>query len=458
MHENHIRGSGFSPQSGNSDLQPLSVSELNGKARRLLEMSFNNVRVEGELSGLARPSSGHWYFTLKDASSQIRCAMFRHKNQALKFLPSEGMQLLIRGRVSLYEGRGDYQMIVEHMDHAGSGALQKAFESLKKKLADEGLFDTQRKKALPKHPKHIAVVTSPTGAAVRDIIAVLKRRHPGIPITVIPAAVQGNDAKEQLTSAIQLAGKSPDFDVLIVGRGGGSMEDLWSFNEESVARAISECPIPVVSAVGHEVDFTIADFVADYRAPTPSAAAEVLSPNRQELSEQVQLLYRKISTLTQHRLELARYQLSGLGKQLRHPGDRLRENSQRLDDLDIRLNQAMSLSMAQSRSTLNSFKNALFQRSPERKIAENNIRSAHLSDRLNQLMGNFLEKEQLKLQNLSSQLNTVSPLATLSRGYAIIQKENQVIQSASQLQSGDRVTARLGEGSVICEVKSAQLV
>ncbi|OED40197.1 exodeoxyribonuclease VII large subunit [Endozoicomonas sp. (ex Bugula neritina AB1)] len=434
--------------------QALSVSELNGQARRLLEMNFNNIRVEGELSGLARPSSGHWYFTLKDSQAHIRCAMFRNKNQELKFIPSEGMQLIIRGRISLYEGRGDYQLIVEHMDDAGAGALQKAFEKLKHKLAEEGLFDSQRKQPLPTHPKHIGVVTSPTGAAIQDILAVLQRRFAGIPITVVPSAVQGKEAKQQLVSAIKQAEASGLFDVLIVGRGGGSLEDLWPFNEECVARTIADCSIPVVSAVGHEIDFTIADFVADFRAPTPSAAAETLSPDKDDLLARLQLLQRKMTALTRHRLELSQQQLRGVSRQLRHPGERLRENTQRLDDLELRLQQALTLKLERAGNKLSQQHDRLKHHSPNQKLKELTNKNSHLETRLHQLMQGVLERQKQALKHLSGQLNAVSPLATLSRGYSIIQKEGVVIHRSDELASGDEVSARLGQGHATLEVTS----
>lgn len=439
---------------GSEPATPLSVSELNSKARRLLEMNFNNVRVEGELSGLARPSSGHWYFTLKDRQAQIRCAMFRNKNQALKFTPSEGMQLLVRGRVSLYEGRGDYQLIVEHMDDAGAGALQKAFEALKLKLANEGLFDATRKKPLPAHPQHIGVVTSPSGAAIRDILAVLKRRFPGIPVTVISSAVQGKEAAPQLVQAIEMAGKANRFDVLIVGRGGGSLEDLWPFNEEIVARAIANCPIPTVSAVGHEIDFTIADFVADYRAPTPSAAAEVLSPDHQAWLDRLQLLQRKLFAMTRHQLQIKQQQLTGISKRLRHPDDRLRENSQRLDDLEIRLKNAMTRKLERTDSLLEQQQQKLLHRSPLLRVGKLRIRQQYLTEQLTNGMAHLLEKQQAQIGSLSAQLHVVSPLATMSRGFSIVEKEGQIIRHASELSKGDTISTRFHEGNAVCEVIS----
>lgn len=433
--------------------QPLSVTELNSKARRLLEMNFNNVRVEGEISGLTRPSSGHWYFTLKDRHSQIRCAMFRNRNQTLKFVPAEGMLLLARGRVSLYEGRGDYQLIVEHMDEAGTGDLQKAFEVLKTKLAGEGLFDVARKQPLPRHPQHIGVITSPTGAAIRDILTVLKRRFPAIPVTVIPSSVQGAQAADELVRALQMAGQAGHVDVLIIGRGGGSLEDLWPFNEEAVARAIAACPIPIVSAVGHEIDFTIADFVADQRAVTPSAAAEILSPDSQAMLNQLNLLTRKLTSLMQHRLQLSQHELEGWRKRLRHPGERLRENNQRLDDLEIRLHQGVTLQLERARFRLQQAKEQVSQHNPGHKLELLKNRTDHLRQKLLQLVANDLAKRRLTLERVSGQLNAVSPLATLSRGYAIATAGDAIIRNSQQLQPGERITTRFYQGSAVCMVE-----
>ncbi|MGB1272156.1 MAG: exodeoxyribonuclease VII large subunit, partial [Endozoicomonas sp.] len=385
--------------------------------------------------------------------SQIRCAIFRNRNQALKFIPAEGMQLLVRGRVSLYEGRGDYQLIVDHMEGAGVGALQKAFEKLKLKLAEEGLFDIERKRPLPEHPKHIGVITSPTGAAIRDILTVLKRRLPSIPVTVIPSSVQGDQAKHELVKGLQIARQSGRFDVIIIGRGGGSLEDLWPFNEEMVARAIADCPCPVVSAVGHEIDFTISDFVADYRAPTPSAAAEVLSPDRLALLDQLNLLERKLTTMIRHHLQLARQQLTGISNRLRHPGERLRENSQRLDDLEIRLKQAMILKLERAQSRLNNSREQVLHNNPSQKLNELALRYLHLKQKLSQSTLNNIGNRRLHLKSLSGQLNAVSPLATLSRGYSIARKGEEVIQDSHQLKKGDEITTRFHQGEALCMVK-----
>ncbi len=431
----------------------LSVSELNSQARRLLEISFHNIRVEGEISSLARPSSGHWYFTLKDERAQIRCAMFRNRNQALRFTPSEGMLVQVRGRVSLYENRGDYQLIIDHMEEAGSGALQKAFEQLKKKLAEEGLFDSERKRELPPYPKHIGVITSPTGAAIRDILSVLKRRAPSIPVTVIPSSVQGNEAIGQLIQALNIASKA-DFDVIILSRGGGSLEDLWPFNEESLARAIAEHPVPVVSAVGHEIDFTIADFVADYRAPTPSAAAEILSPDRKALLERVNLLNRKLTTMTLHKLQMTQHQLRSISKRLRHPGDQLRENSQRLDDLEIRMSQALRLQLERKKTDLQYQQNRLLQLSPASKLNQLKLQVCYLEDSIHSLIKRTLENQQQKLQHLSGQLHTVSPLSTMARGYSIVQKQGRIVSNTTQLEAGNQISILLHKGSAKCTVDS----
>src|SRR5690606_35272474 len=263
----------------------LSVSQLNRRAKQLLETHLPLLWVEGELSNVSQPSSGHWYFTLKDDQAQVRCAMFRNRNMLVRFKPQQGQQVLVRARVSLYEGRGDYQLIAEHMEEAGTGALQRAFEALKAKLGAEGLFDEARKRPIPTLPRHIGVITSPTGAAIRDVLTVLERRFPSIPVTVIPVAVQGKESAPQIVRALELANRCGLFDVLLLTRGGGSLEDLWSFNEEAVARAVAASQLPVVCAVGHEVDFSIADFVADLRAPTPSAAAELMTPDGEDWLE-----------------------------------------------------------------------------------------------------------------------------------------------------------------------------
>ena len=442
---------GYEPKT--EERKVLSVSDLNRQAKRLLEVSFPSIWIEGELSNVARPRSGHWYFTLKDDSAQVRCAMFRNANMKVRFQPAEGMQVLIRAKVSLYEGRGDYQLIAEHMEEAGAGALQRAFEELKRKLAAEGLFAEESKHPLPAMPSHIAVVTSPTGAAIRDILTVFQRRFPAMAITVIPSAVQGNDAAPQIVKAIKQAEQLVDIEAIIVGRGGGSMEDLWPFNEDIVARAIAACPIPVISAVGHEVDFTIADFVADHRAPTPSAAAEILSPNQQELYSTLlgyqQMLHRLIS----HRLQHHQQHFEHLRQRLRHPGERLREQTQRLDDLDIRLRQAIQHHLHKASADLNQTREKLQQHTPINKIQRMNTLQQQLEQRLKGAITTRMQRLRQKLASSIAELDAYSPLATLKRGYAIVQTESQsVVTSSRDVESGDVIHTRLAQGSLRCKV------
>ncbi|MGI9295274.1 MAG: exodeoxyribonuclease VII large subunit, partial [Pseudomonadales bacterium] len=316
----------------------LGVSELNRKAKQLLETHFSTVWVQGELSNFARPQSGHWYFSLKDDKAQLRCAMFRNRNQLLRYAPREGEQVLVRGRLSLYEGRGDYQLVAAFMEPAGEGALRLALEQLKLRLENEGLFDQGAKLPLPERSTEIAVITSPTGAALHDILTVLRRRSPAIAVTILPVVVQGTEAAEQIVQALQLAnsGKlTPD--AIILARGGGSIEDMWPFNDESVARAIFASHIPVVSAVGHETDFSISDFVADLRAPTPSAAAELLSQDDSSLLAKLDLSKAQLTRLMVQRIAIERHALASLSRHLRHPRHRLEELAQRGDELATRL-------------------------------------------------------------------------------------------------------------------------
>ena len=449
---NHFDPLGYTPQTP-GERKVLSVSDLNRQAKRLLEVSFPSIWVEGELSNVARPRSGHWYFTLKDAGAQVRCAMFRGSNIRVRFQPVEGQQILIRAKVSLYEGRGDYQLIAEHMEEAGAGALQRAFEELKNRLAREGLFDAEHKKPLPTIPSHVAVITSPTGAAIRDILTVFQRRYPALKITIIPALVQGVEAAPQIVRALELAEQLPGVDAIIAGRGGGSLEDLWPFNEESVARAIARCTVPVVSAVGHEIDFTIADFVADHRAPTPSAAAEVLSPDHQELQNTLLGYEQMVTRIMAHRLRGHRQVLAHLHSRLRHPGERLREQSQRLDDLDIRLRKAMELRLHKAGATLGNTKERLHQHTPLSTLARLKTLQQQLEQRLNLAMSANLDRKKRVLTSRIAELDAYSPLATLLRGYSILQTEDgTIISDASQTRTGDKLNARLGKGNLTCTV------
>ncbi|PAV26964.1 exodeoxyribonuclease VII large subunit [Tamilnaduibacter salinus] len=434
----------------------LSVSELNQQVRHLLEVSFLQVWVEGELSGFARPKSGHWYFTLKDSRAQVSCAMFRGHNQKVRQIPAEGDQVLIRGKVSLYQPRGNYQIIVESMEPAGLGALQQAFEALRARLQDEGLFNADRKRALPTLPRHIGVVTSRSGAAIHDILTVLKRRCPGIPITLYPTSVQGDNAAGEIVQAIDLAVRHGQADVLIIGRGGGSLEDLWPFNEEVVARAMANCPIPTVSAVGHEVDVSIADFVADHRAPTPSAAAEHLAPDQQRWQQTLQHQTARLNALMQRQLRQWRQRLDQLAGRLRHPRRDLQLWQQRLDELESRLSGQMQSRLRQHRERLDQHQRRLHGQSPDQRLKERTQQLSQLRDRLGREVNRQLQQQQARLQHTAENLHLVSPLATLERGYAIVSTaEKPVIRDAAALAPGDAIQARLGKGHIDATVSAS---
>ena len=349
-----------------ADSAILSVSELNRAARAALEDSLPPLRVEGEISNLARPGSGHLYFSLKDPDAQVRCAMFRGANRRLGFAPEDGQQVLVHARVTLYEPRGSYQLIVEQMEPAGEGLLLRRLEQLKKQLAAAGLFDESHKQPLPHIPRQIGIITSPTGAAVRDIIQVLGRRFPGIPVILYPVQVQGERAKTDIAAAFKLAARRNECDLLIAGRGGGSLEDLWAFNEEVVARAIFDCPIPVISAVGHEVDVTIADFVADARAPTPSAAAELAVPDAAALMRGAASLGDRLRNGMLRRTRHQRVMLEHIGGRLArcHPGVVLRQHAQRIDELSMRMKAGISRSLQDSRLRVARSSGRLGQASP----------------------------------------------------------------------------------------------
>lgn len=431
----------------------LTVSELNHQARHLLETSFMQVWVEGELSGFSRPSSGHWYFSLKDQKCQIRCAMFRGANQRIRTLPREGDQIRIRGKVTLYENRGDFQIIVEHLEPAGLGALQQAFEALKARLQGEGLFDPARKKPIPATPRHIGVVTSPTGAAIHDILTVLKRRCPAIPVTLYPTAVQGEAATADIVRAIDRAQQHGLADVLIIGRGGGSLEDLWCFNEEAVARAIAACPIPTVSAVGHEVDVTIADFVADLRAPTPSAAAEKISPDQQDWLRRLAEQQGRLGQSARRLLQRLDNQLGHLSARLRDPRRELLEKAQRMDELELRLTKAIRDRLDQQKQKTDYLLQRMSAQSPRRTLKTVREQTQRLEERLTLATRHQLRQKDERLQHIAQTLHVVSPLATLGRGYAIVKDDNdRIVRKAGDLETGSQITARLGHGSVSARV------
>ena len=438
----------------------LSVSDLNREARYLLEDNFPAVLVEGEISNIATPASGHWYLTLKDQQAQVRCAMFRNRNMRVRFRPADGMQVLVKGKVSLYEGRGDFQLILEQMEQRGDGALLRAYEQLKDKLFREGLFDDNRKRPLPDLPRHIGVITSPTGAAVRDIISTLRRRFPAIAVTVLPVTVQGNSAASEMIAALKTAntrqGCLADLDVVIIGRGGGSLEDLWSFNDEALARAIYASDLPVVSAVGHEVDFTIADFVADARAATPTAAAELLSPDQAEYRLLYAAYLRKLAGLMTDCIRQHRQRLAWLAKQLKHPGRKLEEQAQRLDELEARLKRGFRHRVHVLRSALAAAHLALRSYSPMRLLREYRQAGINLEKRLARAVHQVLAQRRQQLAATSHNLHAVSPLNTLSRGYSITTAANgQVIADYHTVKAGDTIRSRLEVGEIISIVEQS---
>lgn len=434
----------------------LSVTELNRRARQLLEVHLSTIWVRGEISNLSMPSSGHWYFTLKDDKAQIRCAMFRGNNALLRFKPEHGMQVIARGRVSLYEGRGDYQLIAENLQVDGAGNLQIAFEQLKTKLEDERLFDDDFKQDLPTFPKHIGVITSPTGAAIRDILSVFKRRFPSIKISIFPVPVQGADAAPAIVKALQLANKQSDIEALILARGGGSLEDLWAFNEEVVARAVFASEIPVVSAVGHETDFTICDFVADVRAPTPSAAAELLSPDSSDYHALLEYYAVELQKQLERQITALRLDLIHLLKRLRHPSHTLREQQQKLDHLEWRLKHVQRLHHQNLQLRINNFDNQLQRHHPKQILQQTDQRIASAQQRLLERTASRLQQDRQRMSHLIALLDSVSPLNTLKRGYAVASDIcGHPLTKATQTQAGELITIHLYKGRLQCTVNQS---
>lgn len=384
-----------------------SVSELNQMVQNLLEDAFLPIWIEGEISNFACPSSGHWYFSLKDKNAQVRCALFQGRNRYRNLQPKDGMQVLIRAKISLYPARGEFQLIIDQLELAGEGALRKAFEKLKTQLANEGLFDIKHKKNLPKFPKTIGIITSETGAALRDICVVLKKRFAAIAIIIYPSLVQGKTAAVQIVKQIQLANQRQECELLILARGGGSLEDLWPFNEEKVARAIFKSDLPIISAIGHETDFTIADFVADCRAATPSVAAQLASPDSQECQHLLAKTTKRLAKSIEYQLNCYKQRLENLEKRCRHPRQRLQDSAQRLDGLTQRLTLSMKTQ---------------------------------------------LQIRQQKLSGLSRTLHAISPLASLARGYAIITdaETKQILHDFKQTNVGDKIIAEIINGRLLC--------
>ena len=434
----------------------LSVSALAREARLLIEDRFHLVWVEGEISNLRRPSSGHWYFTLKDDLAQLRCAMFAGRNRALRFQPRDGAQVVIRGRVSLYEARGDFQLVADHMEPAGAGALRAAFDALKEKLGAEGLFAAERKRPLPQLPQRLAVISSPTGAALRDVLQVIARRFPTLEVVLLPVAVQGDRAEAEVLAALA---RIPDLaaDVVLITRGGGSLEDLWTFNLERVARAVAACPVPTVSAVGHETDITITDLVADVRAPTPSAGAELITPDRRDIE----------GYLSQAQARMQRALVAELGSQQRHlrhlrarlvdPQRRLQQQMQRSDELEERLRRALGNRLQTSGARLAALARGLHLVRPSKQMEQQRKRIGALAGALAAAGSRSLADHEQRLAAAARTLQAVSPLATLERGYAVISRTEPAhgpttITSVAQVRAGDALTAHLRDGALELQV------
>ena len=430
---------------------PISVSELNLIARQLIEQNIALLWVGGEVSNLTRAASGHCYFSLKDERAQVRCVMFRHRMQYLDWNPANGMQVEVRARATLYEGRGEFQLVVEFVRRAGMGALYEAFARLKSKLEKEGLFALERKKPLPAYPRRIGVITSIAAAALRDALTTLRRRMPALPVLVYPTPVQGEGASQKIAAAIYEASTRRECDVLILCRGGGSIEDLWAFNEEIVARAIYACTIPVVCGVGHETDFTIADFVADARAPTPTAAAELVSPNRVELMDGLGALHARMVRSLSRSLEWRMQQVDYLGQRLEHPGESIRAQEQRLAYLGVRAARAASHMLDRAGLRVAAIGHRLTAAVPDLDSAC--TRHRRLAQRLMSAMRQRLERRSAGLVRLDAHLNALSPQQVLERGYAIVLRvDGGIVRDASQLGPGDDVTMRFARGGARARV------
>nr|WP_314170417.1 exodeoxyribonuclease VII large subunit [uncultured Aggregatibacter sp.] len=432
-----------------------SVSQLNQSVRLMLENQLGAVWLTGEISNFSQPVSGHWYLSLKDENAQVRCAMFRMKNLRVSFRPTNGMQVLVRANVSLYEPRGDYQLIIESMHLAGEGLLMQQFEALKLKLATEGLFAQHLKKNLPHFSKAVGIITSKTGAALQDILHILQRRDPSLKIIIYPTAVQGKDAATEIAQMIELANQRQEVDVLIVGRGGGSLEDLWCFNEEMVARAIFHSHLPVISAVGHETDVTIADFVADVRAPTPSAAAELVSRNQTELLQQLQYRRQRLEIALDRLFAEKQQKLKHLSLRLhnQHPQAQLRIQQQLITQLSHRLQQSLRHRWQKKAENLTTLSIRLYKNPLPLRIQQYEQQLAQLKVRLNSHMNLTLSLQQKQLAHLCGKLDSLSPLKVLARGYSITQnQQNLTIRSMKDVNVGEQIKTRLPDGDIISQV------
>ena len=435
----------------------LTPSQLNTLARDLLEGAFPLVLVEGEIGNLSRPGSGHLYFTLKDARAQVRCALFKPKSQWLKFVAREGLRVLARGRLTLYEARGDYQLVLDSMEEAGEGALRRALDDLKARLQAEGLFDAARKRALPAWPRRLAVLTSPSGAVIRDIVSVLRRRFPLVELDLLPIPVQGDMAAAQIRTMLQRAIDCGHYDVILLARGGGSLEDLWAFNDEALIRTIAASRVPIVSAIGHETDFSLSDFAADLRAPTPSAAAELLVPERTALIARLDALQRRLANLQQHALRerSQRADRAFLRLQALRPQARLAALAQRAQQAHVRLVNAMQRRLERNRASMRHADSVLRASHPQRRIDRLRERLTSLQGRPQMLMARRLQHDALRLRGLARSLHAISPLATVARGYSILQHDDgRIVRGVGDATVGDLLDARLHDGQLRVQVRS----
>ncbi|PQJ53498.1 exodeoxyribonuclease VII large subunit [Psychrosphaera saromensis] len=431
------------------------VSELNQKARMLLEGEFVNIWISGEISNLVKASSGHWYFSLKDKRAQIKSAMFKGNNRSVRAVVENGTQVLVRGRVSLYEPRGDFQFIAEVMEPAGEGLLKQQFEQLKQQLAQMGLFDQDVKRPIPVSPKRVGIVTSPTGAAVHDILTVLKRRSPQTEVIIYPTMVQGEQAAQNIIWAINAANHRNEVDVLIVGRGGGSLEDMWCFNDEALAHTIYNSALPIISAVGHEVDVSISDFVADLRAPTPSAAAEIVSTDNSELVNKTTQLYSRLLMAYTNIHKNRKAQFGQLNKTLSllHPSHKIRLAQQQTDELNLKLNSLIKQTMAQKQQRSSIGKEMLLANTPKHQLQLAKNKQAQLTHDLHTSFNSYFAKTQQRFASNIEKLQIVSPLATLQRGYAIATSDTgKVITNTTQVNIDDKLTIKVADGDIAVKV------
>lgn len=430
----------------------LSVEQLNKRIRGSIESQYFNVWVKGEISNFKAHSSGHFYFSLKDSQSQIKAVMFKGYNSRLRFKPQDGLEVLLHGKVTVYEPRGEYQLMCDTMEPVGAGALQKAFEQLKEKLKKEGLFELTRKRSLPPLPKHVAIVTSPTGAAIQDILNILKRRARGLEITIVPSVVQGEAAAPALRESFLKATSVPDIDVIIIGRGGGSMEDLWCFNDEQLARLIASSPVPVISAVGHEIDFTICDFVADLRAPTPSAAAELVVKSADELIQKVKSLQKMLIITSDRLMKTSRQKFIGLTHRLIDPKRKIQDFVLKSDDLQNRLINAAQRFLLRKRDILALSTQKLG--TPEGVIKNKSAKLQMLEVRLRNLAEKTLEFKKAKLYQKMAVLDSLSPLKVVDRGYSLVQTtDGQLVKSTRQLKVNDTIELRFAQGRAQAQIR-----